>query len=106
VVGNAVMDLIEMAARDLKDFVDKQSTRSRNRATRTVRRILKESAPKYEYSAIVATIVAEHDDFQAICVKMRECGLWDAELEDLYCCGLRNSCSKIRPQSSSATLMK
>jgi hypothetical protein len=59
-----------------------QSTKSRL-VTRLLT-ILAEGQPHKEYSAAVATVLLENDEFQEICAFMRRFTLWTAEMQDLY----------------------
>jgi hypothetical protein len=49
------------------------------------------AAREQEYSATVATMLLENDEFQDICAFMKRFELWNAEIQDLYATMEKNS---------------
>lgn len=94
VIGNAVMQLIEEVRVALKTFQKENSVSSRNRALRSVRRILKECAPDSEYSVTVATIVSQSQTFSVSKAIMQKIELWSDEFEQQYRQALGIACAK------------
>lgn len=56
----------------------------KNRLKNTIRDILLMAQPEAEYSAFMATILLNGDDYKAICAIMKEIELWSDELQQLH----------------------
>lgn len=63
----------------------------KNRLINAIRDILLMAQPEAEYSAFMATLLLNGDDYKAICSIMKEIGYWSDELQKLH-----NSASEIK----------
>lgn len=84
-IGNAIQekmdDILEMAIR-FDENVNKP-TRNKNRIINGVKDILREAQPSSQYSALVATVIFEDENYQLIKDIIIKNDLWDEKIQDL-----------------------
>lgn len=84
-IGNAVQEKIEEIYDRVAQFDEGTniSTNNRNKIINGVKDILREAQPSEEYSALVATIILNDENYFNLKSIMSKNGLWDSEIERL-----------------------
>lgn len=96
-IGDAITDKIEEQLEKVKDSYTlyKENVRKRSRMKATMKDILSEGLPEAEYSAIVATVLLEDENYFDLKKILNDLNIWDEEMDNM-----ENSLKKIKFDTS------
>lgn len=82
-IGEAISKKIDEMLEHLKIPEYLSTSRRRNGTYRKIYDILEEGSPTSEYSAVVATVLLEYDNYKKLKHTLKEASIWDEDLEML-----------------------
>lgn len=85
-LGQQILVQVTLFRQELREYEGKRDLRqsTKSRLVTRLLTILAEGQPRKEYSAAVATVLLENDEFQEVCRFMKGFNLWSAEIQELY----------------------
>lgn len=83
-IGQQLQTSIETATERLELYIDKKTTRRKNKLIGMIETILLECQPVAIYSATTATIAMNDDDLLKVIDNMKNHNIWNQYLEDLF----------------------
>jgi uncharacterized protein (TIGR02646 family) len=83
-IGEAAHANIEVAQDRLQTYLNYPHPRSKNKLLSIVESILIECQPTAIYSAVTASVVFSNSEFSNILNQIKQLGIWQSYLEDLY----------------------
>ena len=83
-VGQTVIEKLELICELIDRYIpDGDNVAEKNRIMREIKGILSSALPDKEYSALVATVILEDENYSTIREKMIQLDLWNTKLDDL-----------------------
>lgn len=83
-IGESTRTLVDILLEMLEKYRATNAVRTKNRICQGLRNLLREALPSAAYSATVATVMIQDQDFCSLMMGAKDLGLWDAEMEARY----------------------